>query len=1378
MLEPLMHTLGYFRKRNPAKQSADHELPLRSELFSSSQMERHGKVLAGHHTVSTGPARNRLLSRLDENEAVLIKSRDLLAETVKANYRITPAGEWLLDNYYLIEEQIRTARRHLPKGYSRELPRLNDGPSAGLPRVYDIALETISHGDGRVDPENLGSFVAAYQTVTELTLGELWAIPIMLRLALIENLRRVAVRISADRNDRNLAGYWADQITAMAESDPNSLILVVADMVRSDPPIANSFVAEFTCRLQGKSPALAMPLAWLEQRLSESGMTIEQSVHAETQQQAADQVSISNSIGSLRFLAAMDWPEFVERMSAVERVLREDPHGIYGRMDFATRDRYRHVVERLAKSSSLSESGVAFEAVGLARAADGHAADRSAGDDRTAHVGFYLIDEGLPQLEQVIRRRISFTEYLRKTGDASPFLFYVGAITLITALFSGGLLAATHAGGLPAWLLAVIGAVLLLGASQLAVELVNWLTTLLVTPRQLPRMDYAKGIPPESRTLVVIPTMLTGAQNIEELIEALEVRFLANRDGHLHFGLLTDFPDAASESMPEDEELVHLVGQRIRALNEKYRTAQSHPFFLFHRPRQWNDREQIWMGYERKRGKLAALNALLRKGAQGIPGNTFSLIIGETAILPDVRYVITLDTDTQLPRDSARQFAAAMAHPLNRACFDEDRRCITAGYGILQPRVAASLPGTNRSWYAHMSGREPGIDPYTRAVSDVYQDLFGEGSFVGKGIYDVDAFERTLNGRFPENRILSHDLIEGCYVRSGLLSDVMLYEEYPPSYRADVSRRHRWIRGDWQLVRWLLPGVPGSDGRRITNPLSLLSRWKLFDNLRRSLVPFALSVLLLLGWTVMSLPWVWTLSVIGVMFAPFLIGSALELVRKPEDVLPGQHISAVGRSMAWRCIQVVFALACLPYEAYYSLDAILRTTWRMLVTRRKLLEWNPSGAPERQSRDGFPDICRTLWIAPLLAAATFGFLLYSRPDALIVAGPILLLWFVSPGITWWISLPLVRRRARLTEEQTVYLRKLSRKTWAFFETFIGPEDHWLPPDNYQEYRVATVSHRTSPTNMGLALLANLSAYDFGYIPAGRLLERTENALRTMESMDRHRGHFYNWYDTQTLKPLLPAYISSVDSGNLAAHLLTLRAGLLALPDEHILGGQIFEGLRDTFGILMDAAHGLSPKENAYRNIRLLGTCIESACSQLPATIADTRRCLEDSAVSVAAVIDRLVVEDAGGEAAWWAGAIAGQCRTALDDLLHLVPENGEQVDAVPTLRKMAEAGNQHAVERIAVAERLALRAGELARMDYDFLFDSTRKLLSIGYSVSDRRRDASYYDLLASEARLACFVAIAQGQLPQESWFALGRLLTSAGGEPILLSWSGSMFEY
>lgn len=1409
---------------------------MRSELFSADQMAQHGKALAGSHRLAPGRAPDRLLGRLAANESALVEVCNLLTTVVSEGRQITPAGEWLLDNFYLIEEQFRTAKRHLPEGYSRELPHLANGPSTGHPRVYDIALEIVAHGDGRVDAENLSRFVAAYQSVTPLNLGELWAIPIMLRLAVIENLRRVGALIAASLAERNLADAWADKMTTAAEQDPKSLILVVADMARSDPPMASTFVAELARRLQGHGPALALPLTWIEQRLAEAGLTIAQLVQSENQQQAAVQVSISNSIGSLRVLGALDWREFVETMSVVEQTLREDPEGVYGRMDFATRDRYRHAIETIAKNSALEEGDVARKAVELARAAAviGSGAGK---DTRTGHVGYYLIDQGLAELERTAQVRLSGAQALRRTAGRHSLPLYLGGIALFTAIITGILLTRVLAVGMPEWQLLPIGILALLAASQLAGELVNWLASLLVTPHPLPKMDFSEGIPPQSRTLVVVPTLLTSASSVENLVEALEVKFLANRDKHLHFGLLTDFADADQEALPEDGPLLQLARMRIAALNQKYSSdgdqTSNDLFFLFHRPRRWNPQERRWMGYERKRGKLADLNALLRGGSWGGAADGFSLVVGDPAILSAVQYVITLDTDTQLPRDAARQFVGAMAHPLNHPCYDEAKRRVVAGYGILQPRVAVSLAGANCSRYARLFGGESGIDPYTRAVSDAYQDLFGEGSFIGKGIYHVDAVEQALGGHFPENRILSHDLLEGCHARAGLLSDVQLYEDYPSSYSLDVSRRHRWIRGDWQLVGWLRRRVPGGQGgQRQRNPLSMLSQWKLFDNLRRSLVPAALTLLLLLGWTLLAPAWFWTLAVIGILLLPALCALILDLFRKPAEVLLRQHLAAVAQSASRHLTQAGFELACLPYEAFFSLDAIARTVWRMQVTRGHLLEWNPSSEVDRRlTKQGHSDLAanvRLMWIAPAVAIATAGLLIATHPAALIVAAPILLLWCTSPVIAWWISRPLVRREAALSLDQTRFLRVLSRRTWAFFETFVGPDDHWLPPDNVQENRVDPVAHRTSPTNIGLALLANMSGYDFGYITAGQLILRTANTLRTMDGLARYRGHFYNWYDTRTLNPLQPLYISTIDSGNLAGHLLTLRAGLMALVDDKILPARLFDGLSDTLEILLDAADGAATNQVAG-----LLKDLEFICAAPPGTLAAAHRYLERLAADAAELISQIPRSIAPGdatapaaEAHGWAEALAGQCKAALDELMLLAPwlsmsaaprwieadfDAWADIKAIPTLRQLSRLdaelgpriaslldgevtpaqrdglaalrrhitqGSERARDRMAAIEGLALQAGEFARMDYEFLLDKARHLLAIGYNVGEHRLDSGYYDLLASEARLSSFVVIAQGQASQEIWFALGRLLTGTPGEPVLLSWSGSMFEY
>jgi cyclic beta-1,2-glucan synthetase len=1351
------------------------ESPLRAQLFSAEQMERHGVALAKSHRLSDSQPGDLLLERLSANESVIRRASKLLSDAVQANRRLTPAGDWLLDNLYLVEEQIRIARRHLPKGYSRELPRLDRGPSVKLPRVYDIALNAISHGDARVDLDSLSRFIASYQSVTPLNLGELWAIPIMLRLALIENLRRIGSQIIGDRIDRNQADLWADRLIEVAETDSKSVVLVVADMARSQPPRSSAFVAEITRRLQGHSSALGLPLTWIEQWLADEEQGITQLVQAENRQQAAEQVSISNSIGSLRLLAMMDWREFVETMSVVEHSLRADPGGTYGRMDFATRDRYRHVVERIARRGKLDESTVAKAALALAQA---HAAD-SDNHQIAAHVGYYLIDEGRPQLAQALALGGGLKDSLRSSVGRIPLLAYILPMAAIIALFTFGLVKEARseldAGGV----LWIVGMLCVIAFSELGVVLVNWAATLLATPRALPRLDYSEGVPSESRTLVVVPTMISSVGTVRMLADALEVRFLANRDDHLHFALLTDFLDADQAVMPQDAEILDVAQQEIDALNQRHPGVDGDVFFLLHRPRVWNPRERKWMGLERKRGKLAALNSLLHRGAS----DAFSKIVGNIERLRGVRYVITLDTDTQLPRDAARELVGTLAHPLNRARIDPKRKIVTGGYGILQPRVGTSMGSERRSWYARLYGSEPGIDPYTRAVSDVYQDLFGEGSFVGKGIYDVDAFERALANRCPENQILSHDLLEGCYARAGLVSDVQLYEDYPVRYALDVNRRHRWIRGDWQLLPWLLPWVMRADGTRERNPLSMLSRGKVLDNLRRSLVPSTTMTLLILGWLLAPRALNWTLWVLSTLLVAPFVTTLMAFLNKPLDLPWRAHLlhraDAAGRDLA----RIALAVACMPYEAFFSLDAIARTLWRQLISHRRMLQWSPSNEVARTLGDGVLASLRSMWFAPASAIATAISLLRAHPASLPVAAPVLMLWALSPLLTWWIGRVRTRKTARLSAGQSRFLGRLSRRTWAFFEDFVTADDHWLPPDNIQEHPSLIVARRTSPTNIGLSLLSNLTAYDFGYLQTSDVIERTANTLRTMESMPRHRGHFYNWYDTESLLPLPPLYVSTVDSGNLAGHLLTLRQGLLGLIDAPLLAPTTWQGLQDTFEVLQEA-HG----DNADP---AFGVALQAARDTLPMPVERASQILMDLTALAQALSEGLI--DSTTDAPYWTRKLLGQCHAAQLELAWLGPLPKSLLTAgIPTLMQVAEylppEDAAHSAEvaqlidqarsRIMELERLASVAGRCAQMEFGFLYDRTRHLLTIGYNVEEHRSDPGYYDLLASEARLCSFIAIAQGQLPQDAWFSLGRLLTDVDGDSALLSWSGSMFEY
>ncbi len=1425
---------------------------MRSELFSAEQLQRHARDLAGWHEVDRRPDGYTLLRRLDNNAAVLSLAHELVREGVASHRRIAPAAEWLLDNYYLIEEQIRTTRRHLPRGYSRLLPRLANGPHIGLPRVYAIATELISHTDGRVDIADLNRFTASYQSVASLTLGELWAIPIMLRLALTENLRRVAVRICDSHRACDAASQWFARL--LAGRNPTELVMTVADMVQDDPDLSAAFVAEFARRVQDQNPSLSFATVWIEQRLAEGHQTIEQMVLADHQGQAADQVSIGNSITSMRTLAAIDWRDFVEGVSSVEAVLRRDPAGIYARMDFATRDSYRHAVEILARRSRRSEDAIASAVVALAAGSP----SGPVADQRRNHVGFYLIDAGRCELSRLVGASPTLGMRLAERGQRLRLWLYLGPMAIITALVVTVMLALSLASGwhaadrlLPLWL-ALLAVLIAMAASQTALVCVNWLTTRLVHPTLLPRLDFHLGIPADCATLVVIPSMLANAGDGEALADALEVRYLGNPDPHLHFALLTDFADADQETMPGDEAVLQSACAAIAALNRKYRLTRSGIFHLFHRPRRWNPRERMWMGEERKRGKLGDLNRLLRFGER----ERFMRMVGEPAHLTGIVYVITLDTDTQLPREEAGRLVGTIAHPLNRAVYDVEAQRVVSGHGVLQPRASISLPSTMRSWFAHVFAGESGIDPYTRTVSDVYQDAFEEGSFIGKGIYDLAAFDAATAGRFPDNAILSHDLLEGCYARSGLVSDVLLVEDQPSRYLADVARRHRWMRGDWQILWWALPWVPAPASsknaagsghvRWVANPLTALSRWKILDNLRRSMLPASLLILLVTGWLLLpGQAWWWTALVLVLLMFPVALSAIAGLAGRNPETPWWMHLRTWVETVVRGAFVAGAALILLPFEAYIASDAACRSLWRMLIGHRHLLAWQTSSDAERNARTDLPGIHAAMWSAPVVAIAVAWAVLLLRSDAVSAVVPICALWALSPSFAWWLSRPLAMGTPALGGDDQAFLGRLSRRTWRFFETFVTADDHWLPPDNYQEYAISDVAHRTSPTNIGLALLGDLAARDFGYLTIGQLLERCERTTATMLAMERYHGHLFNWYDTRTLRPLLPRYISTVDSGNLAAYLMVLRSGMSELHRIRLDPSRMLAGLQHTASCLVEAvAQRNRQAGDASMSVRggqaeLLRDLL-SASGMRPATM--TAACGQLGILL--SLAERLVATDVitGPEPLWWLAALVRECRiqreelivlapwsdmtlppsrrTGLDEERHLLDDVRQRIasldsgttlgaiaafsgDLLPdidlaigepsstsplgsapsqdwlvVMRRRLGTASDLATQQLARAERLGQICTELADMELSFLYDNTRKLFAIGFNVSDNRLDRSYYDLLASEARMGSFVAIAQGRVTQDHWFALGRQLTASGSSTALLSWSGSMFEY
>jgi len=1264
-------------------------------------------------------------------------------------------------------------------------------------------LEIISHSDGRVDLKNLENFISAYQEHTLLSLGELWALPIMLRIAVIENLRRISGIIALDIVDQNLAEYWGAKMLKTVKDNPGDLILSIAEMAKTKPILSGPFVASFTRILKGKGPALALPLSWMEQQLTGLGINSNELVWQENQKQAADQMSVSNSIGTLRFLGNTDWRKFVESLSSVEKTLRREETGTYALMDFSTRDAYRHVVERISKASAFSETEVAQKVVELAH----NESNRIGSLNRQRHIGYFLIDQGVNQTEAAVQMPYTVKQKVARFAQKIPVFLYIFLILFIAICMSSGMfyMAYSH-GNLNKVQLILVALLSFAGAMQLAISLINWLSTIFIKPKLLPRMDFSKKIPDEYRTMVAMPTLLIGIEELDNMVEHLEIHYLANSEANLHFALLTDFADADKQNMPSADVVLQLAIDRINALNQKYSKTDADIFFLFHRPHKWNEQEKRWMGYERKRGKLAALNTFLlnRDTSQ------FSVLVGHLPLDYNFKYIITLDSDTLLPREAAWKCIATMAHPLNQAVFSKVKKRVVLGYGILQPRVAANISKNTNTLYLKIHGNVLGIDPYTRMTSDVYQDLFGEGSFIGKGIYDIAIFEQTVKDAFPDNRILSHDLLEGNYVRSGLMSDVLLYEENPSKYESDIKRRHRWIRGDWQAGAWMMPFVTNASRKLVQNKLSALSRWKLLDNLRRSLLPLALLLFLLMGWSMLPFPWFWTAAVTIIILLPSMAASGWQLFHKPDEITLDAHLLEVSTTLKGAISQFVFGLAVLPYEAYRYTDAVVRTNYRMIFSNKKLLEWTPFSQTNGKSDNNLISAYLQMWIAPTLALFTLSYLVYFNTHALFVAIPILVLWLLAPALSWYLSAPISEKVPKLNEEQKQFLHKAARKNWSFFETFVNAEENWLPPDNFQEQPVSAIAHRTSPTNMGLSLLANLTAYDFGYIPGTELLHRCNNALQTMLQLERYNGHFLNWYDTRTLLPLNPRYVSTVDSGNLSGHLLTLRQGLQELKSQPILKESFISGLNSTVAIISDLATGdeidlvkkFSSLLNSIEEPESL-SYIKKYISELIYYGKVLALSQEGKSSLIHKWIDKLNLQITKFDnelelfAPWNSLTPLNQYKNrfkfldrilSLEEIQVLSERIKHEYNTIENSNELHEwylqiethvvNGSKNAAERILLIDRMMADFENISELDYSFLFEKSTNLMRIGFNVDEQRKDESFYDLLASEARLAVFVGIAQGKLPQESWFALGRLLTDSGGDPILLSWSGSMFEY
>lgn len=1356
--------------------------PLRGEVLSRDRLAHRAVEQAElfSEAVKSGRA-VRLKSRFRDNCRVLNDAYFTFAEAVRSDEPLAPGAEWLLDNFHVIDEQVKEIRRDLPSSYYKSLPKLVAKEWSGLPRVYQIACDIITNTDSVIDLESLTSYVQAYQTVRPLMIGEIWAIPIMLRLALVENLRRLAEQGLILSRERQVTERVCREIVDDPSLDGAEILFRLIARTKARPEILEFGTGMLARRLRTRGAQAVIPLQWMEERLRERGLTLQELSRLEQQAQAADQISVGNAVVALKSIGNYNWREWFESVSPVDRVLQSDPADLYSNCDFETRDLYRHQVEKIAKHLGRTEMDIAKEVVDFSR-------DQMAGvsgdeKDRLGHIGYYLVGPGEDSfLDRIGLQRGpygSLCRYLRRY----PLTVYLGSQVFVALLVVWIIQEAAEKLVGQTLFVYLLWPVLFLLATEFASSVVNWLSCQLVKPQPLPKLDYEKGLPTNCKTVVVVQAIFNRQDAVENVLEQLAIRAVGNMDNEVVFGVLADLGDADSEHLPGDLGIINAAISRIREMNERASETGRQPFFIMFRKRQWNQSEGRWMGWERKRGKLQEFNRFIL----GRGDTSFNVYEGDVDAIKGAQYVVTLDADTSLPAGSVRKLVGTIGHPLNRARFEGDSDRVIEGYSIIQPRIGISLFSGSATLFARIFSGSSGLDPYTRTVSNVYQDLFGQASYVGKGVYDVKAFSRALDGRFPENSLLSHDLIEGIYANCGLASDIELFDDFPVRYHSWARRAHRWIRGDWQVAHWIRDRVRAPQGTR-DNDISALGRWKLIDNLRRSLIPIVQFFFLVIALAYYpEAAWLWFLTVVLLQCFPVFSGLFSVVTDFPVGCSVKAFLWSVFSEMDRNLRQVALTCIFIPHQAVVSLSAISLTLYRTIVSRRSLLEWETAASAERRLGNTLIDYLRSMSAGYVLVAFALCLFWLSgaapRPEAV----GMIALWTLSPAVAYFVSLPRREGSRAISADDRDYLRGIAYSTWLYFDRHLVEEYHYLIPDNLQMTPAEVVAERTSPTNIGLSLVALMSAFDLGFIPITDVLRRGRKIFATLEKLERFQGHFLNWFNIRDLRPLHPRYVSTVDSGNLAGHFLAFRSAVMRSSNDPLISDKHLRFLRenassansfasiktvksvkDLFAVLF-AVHS----SNAKGELRTFNELYDLV-SWVPHVGIIKKLAEQGHVPSKLRGIDRVLVERVPTLSLM--AKLVGRL-IKLETVCSRLPAD-LQLEAQTLISSLKLAESRLAEFGNSAEEIAQLSEQFLFEMDFRFLYDPTKKLLVIGFNVDNGQRDNSCYDLLASEARLASLLAIAKGDLPHQHWFHLGRGLTDSAGGQTLLSWSGTMFEY
>lgn len=1396
-------------------------------LLSSKELEDHAIKTAVEQSVSNRQNfLNWPIPRMNENFKVILSVYKDLNEDVQKKHMVPLVAEWLLDNFYIIEEQVKEIRRDLDKRTYFRLPVLRSGLLKGEPRIFAIALELVAHTDGQIEEKTLLHYLQAYQSEDVLLDREIWAVPLVIRIALIENVRNICDHIISTKSQWDRADKIFDKWLENDGEDGEQFLRLFRSSLKKTYEDNSSFVEHLVDELRKSGRSYVEVLRTMDETLIKMGTTSEEISQKEHCSQSSDTFTMGNCITSLRYFSSMDWTDLFDSASFVNQILKQDPDGTYSRMDLATRNYYRSKIEELALTYGVSELYIAKEAVELAKKAYSGCTPQNSGAEvqRTWHVGYYLVDGGM---KSVLQRQSTKKRFLSKAvsfAKKNRGILYYGSVSLITMFFVAIAVrySAITSGPNSLLISLIAGLGVFIPSSEVAVNVVNRFVCKVLKPSFFPRLELEDGIPEGLSTIIAVPALLQDAGRVKVLLGNLESHYLSNREENLYFALIGSFRDSDTANRKDDDKIIETALRGVSDLNKKYAKKGQDKFYFFHRKHQFNGQNNKWFGWERKRGALIEFNNLVL----GATDTSFCYSSCEVPPFSNVKYIITLDSDTILPIGMAKKMIGTMAHPLNRPIIDKQRGIVIDGYGIMQPRIEIEIESSNKSIFSQIFAGQGGLDPYTNAVSDVYQDLFGEGIFTGKGIYDLKVFQSVLQDAIQEDTVLSHDLLEGSFVRTGLVTDTTLIDSYPSQYGAYVSRLYRWVRGDWQLLPFLWGTIVNRNHIRIPNPLSFLSKWKMLDNLRRSSVAPSLILLVFLSFTILP-------GNIYFWLGFFIVPQAFPLILDEiANVCSGRFINGGAKrympsmsGLKARLFQFLLNLMFLPHQACLMVNAIAVTLIRVFVTRRNLLEWVTSADVEKFQRNSLASYLLKMRFSLLAAPILLIFAWFLKPAGIMIGLLLLVLWETAPFIAYWVSKARKDTAVKVPEVVREELGRIARKTWRYFEEFVNAKTHYLAPDNYQEDS-SKAAPRTSPTNIGFGLLATLTARDMGYVSTSEMVELIEKTISTIEGLEKWNGHLYNWYDTNTLNPLRPNYVSTVDSGNLAGYLITLSQGLNGYLDKPLVDNRFLNGIRDTLycagkeGIAAYKTISSAPAFPSKEHIDLVTwnrTLNELMDGRAFVDISKTVwiikfegmvRMLKEEMNELMPAVDLLeripqglITKDSQGEGL-----------ASVETLLSLLEKN-VNLQELPSVYRAAydltgslivsihntgaikaddkELAWLHELETILpiaieTAEQFIKKYRALIErintlsdaMNFLPLYDKKKQLFSNGYNVEEDKLTNSYYDLLASEARQTSYICIARGDVPPIHWFKMGRTLTSLDGYKGLVSWTGTMFEY